>query len=156
MNYIKTRIDKNCKGFNPINKKKYIGEYPIICRSSWEVSFCKWCDSNSSVLEWKSEPFPIKYQDPTKVMNGRFKYRRYFPDFLIKIKDKTNKTITYVIEVKPDKETKMPINGKKKSLKTKLYEQKTYMINAAKFKAAEQYCRKLGYVFRLVTEKQLF
>ncbi len=50
----------------------------------------------------------------------------------------------------------MPINGKKKSLKTKLYEQKTYMINAAKFKAAEQYCRKLGYVFKLVTEKQLF
>lgn len=30
---IKTHITENCKNYRPKNKKKYKGQYPIICRS---------------------------------------------------------------------------------------------------------------------------
>jgi len=37
-----------------------------------------------------------------------------------------------------------------------LMQESTYLTNQAKFKAARQYCDKLGYNFRIITEKQLF
>ena len=37
--------------YNPINPQKYIGEHPIIYRSSWERKFCHWCDHNEEVIK---------------------------------------------------------------------------------------------------------
>jgi len=53
------------------------------------------------------------------------KERRYYPDFLLKVNNKKNDVIVWLVEVKPYKECKPPINSKKKSKKTLLYEQKT-------------------------------
>jgi hypothetical protein len=36
-----------------------------------------------------------------------------------------------------------------------LYEQKTYVVNVAKWKAAKQWADKKGYKFLIVTEKEL-
>jgi len=130
---------------------KYIGKYPIYFRSSWEESFARWLDYNENVIKWSSERHAIHYYDPMQS-----KTRRYFPDFYAKIKNKSNKYIEYIIEIKPKKETKPPRKSNKQSKKTKLYQEATYITNTAKFDAAEKYCRKFGYHFKIVSEDILF
>ena len=99
--------------FKPKKPKKYKGDITnIICRSSWERRFCNYCDQNENITEWGSEEFWIPYRAP----DGRV--RKYFPDFIIKVKENTGKLKTYVIEVKPLKQTKAP---KKRKRVTKSY-----------------------------------
>ena len=137
---------KKHKLYIPKNTLKYIGRQFPVCRSSWEEKFCRWLDANPSVTEWISEGLSIPYYDPTQRRT-----RRYFPDFLITI----NNRETFVIEVKPYKETAPPKKTKNKSLKTLLYEEKTYMTNLAKWEAAKIFCEKMGYSFKILTEREL-
>ncbi len=137
--------------FVPRNPKKYIGKGPVICRSSWEKTFANWCDSNPGVITWSSEALQIEYFDPVK--NKR---RRYFPDFIMKTLGKDNKELTYLVEIKPLKEVMAPQISKGKSQKTRLYEAATYATNNAKWKAAMEFCRLRGWIFRIITEKELY
>ena len=135
--------------YNPTHPKNYNGDYRnIICRSSWERKFCSWCDLNEYVLEWVSEEFWIPYRAP----DG--KVRRYFPDFIMKVKEQTGEIKTYVIEVKPKKQTRPP-KPRKKVTKSYLYECKTYEVNQAKWKAAREWCADRKVEFKIVTEKEL-
>ena len=94
--------------YKPRNPKKYKGNINnIICRSSWETKFCGYCDLNENIIQWGSEEFFIPYL----ATDG--KTRRYFPDFIIKVKENNGKVKTYVIEVKPFKQTKPPRKRKK-------------------------------------------
>ena len=46
--------------YKPSYPRKYKGNPDnIICRSSWERKFCKWCDLNENIMEWGSEEFWI-------------------------------------------------------------------------------------------------
>ena len=135
--------------FKPSHPRKYKGNVNnIICRSSWEKKFCNWCDINESIVEWGSEEFWIPYRAP----DG--KVRRYFPDFLIKVKENTGELKTYVIEVKPAKQTRRP-KPRKKVTKSYLYECKTYEVNQAKWKAAKEWCADRRVEFKIITEKEL-
>ena len=83
--------------YKPSHPEKYQGNpNNIICRSSWERVFCKWCDTNPNILKWASEEFSIPYISP---VDGRL--HRYYPDFYIKVKDRSGKYQKYIIEVKP-------------------------------------------------------
>ena len=96
--------------YRPSFPKKYKGNpNNIICRSSWERKFCAWCDLNENIVEWASEEFCIPYLSP---LDGRV--HRYFPDFLIKVKEKNGSTKTYVVEVKPKKQTNHQRESQKK------------------------------------------
>ena len=135
--------------FKPTKPRKYKGDINnIICRSSWEKRFCSWCDLNESIIEWGSEEFWIPYRAP----DG--KVRRYFPDFIIKVKESTGQVKTYVIEVKPRKQTLKP-KPRKKVTKSYLYECKTYEVNKAKWKAAREWCDDRKVEFKIVTEQEL-
>jgi hypothetical protein len=136
---------KNEREYIPVNSQKYIGGYPIITRSTWEYKFCEWLDYNRNVIEWSSESHKIGYIDP---IDGR--HRRYYPDFYARMGNDR-----FIIEVKPEKDLRMPKKGKK-SVKTMMIREQNYLVNKAKFKAAERYCQKLGYKFMVLTEKQLF
>jgi hypothetical protein len=136
--------------FTPMNKDKYRGEIPIIVRSSWEHNFCKWCDLNNSVLLWSSESLAIQYYDEIKKKN-----RRYYPDFIMVIKDKEGKEKVYVVEIKPWTQTQPPIRGNKKE-STFLNEVATYQTNLTKWNAAEKYCKQHGHFFKILTERDLF
>jgi hypothetical protein len=139
-------------------KSKYKPNYPnkykgdpnnIICRSSWERRFCSWCDLNENIISWGSEEFFIPYLSP---VDNRV--HRYFPDFIIKVKESTGQIKTYVIEVKPKRQTQPP---KPKSRMTKgfLYEAKTYAVNQAKWKAADEWCKDRMLEFKIITEFEL-
>jgi len=137
--------------FVPRNPQKYIGKGPIVLRSSWELTFSQWCDSNPGVIAWNSEGIEVPYFDPVKN-----KQRRYYPDFIIKTVGPGNKEITTMVEIKPFKEIMAPQLSKGKSQKTRLYEAATYATNTAKWKAAQQFCRLRGWVFKIITEKELY
>ena len=135
--------------FKPSHPRKYKGDITnIICRSTWEKKFCHYCDLNENVLEWGSEEFFIPYLAP----DG--KTRRYFPDFIIKVKENNGKVKTYVIEVKPFKQTKPP-RKRKKVTQSYLYECKTYAVNQAKWKAASEFCKDNRIEFKIITEDEL-
>jgi len=151
------RVGKKDVIYKPTNKEKYIGkEGYCICRSSWELVFCKWANANPAVIRWASEPLSIPYIDRTqKDYKGMPKKRRYFPDFLCEIIDASGNPVTWLVEIKPHKETIAPKKGKNKSMKTQVYEAKTYAVNQAKWKSAENYCKKRKWHFKILTEKQL-
>ena len=137
--------------YKPINPTKYMGNSDnIIYRSMWERRCMKYFDINPSVLQWASEEVVIPYYDSiTK------KVRRYFPDFLIKIKDKNGQEKTHLIEVKPSKDMRPPVGGKGKKKSTVLYEMKTYQLNRDKFASARKWCDDRNIIFDIWTEKHL-
>ena len=136
--------------YKPSYPEKYQGNpNNIICRSSWERKFCRWCDLNKSIVSWASEEFSIPYVSP---VDNRV--HRYYPDYLIKVKESTGKVKTYVIEVKPKKQTAPPKKPKRQT-KGYLYEMKTYAVNQAKWKAAVEFCEDRRIEFKIITEQEL-
>ena len=137
--------------FHPKNPQKYKGNASnIIYRSSWELEFMKWCDRQRTIVEWGSEEFFIPYISP---VDNRV--HRYFPDFIIKVREQTGEVKRYVIEVKPKKQTRPPVQTTKKRTKTYINEVKTYAVNEAKWKAADEWCKDRLLEFKIITEDQL-
>ena len=120
------------------NYRKYKGDpTSVVFRSLWEKKFMEYCDKNPNIIEWSSEEIIIPYKDPV-----RKKIRRYFPDFYMKVKEVNGKTQSYLVEVKPKKQTELPKKPLlRKNKKAYLAEVMTYATNTAKWKAAERYCR---------------
>jgi len=142
--------ESNKSKYHPSFPKKYKGDPTnIICRSSWERKFCRWCDLNENILEWGSEEFYIPYISP---VDNRV--HRYFPDFIIKVKESAGQIKTYIIEVKPKRQTQPPKTPKRKT-KSYLYECKTYAVNQAKWKAAVEFCEDRRIKFKIITEDEL-
>ena len=136
--------------YKPSNPEKYVGDpNNIICRSSWERKFCHWADLNPDIIKWVSEEVAIPYLSP--VDN---KVHRYYPDFLIKVKEQNETTQTYLVEIKPEKQTRPPKKTQRVT-KSFIYESKTWMINQANWKAADEFCKDHMIQFKVVTEKEL-
>ena len=133
------------------NPSKYIGDpTKIICRSLWERRVCKYLDENRNVIRWGSEELVIPYYSPVDR-----KMHRYYPDFIVELKNKDGKIETVMIEVKPYKQTQAP---KKPKRMTKTFENaaKTYLTNQAKWEAAAAVCEKRGWKFQILTEKEIY
>ena len=135
--------------FTPKNPSKYNGNSKnIIYRSNWELRVMKYFDDHPNVIWWASEELPIPYVSP--VDN---KTHRYFPDFIVKMRLKDGKVTTYILEVKPLAQTKMPVQ--KRKTKRFIQEAATYAVNQEKWRAADLFCREHGWQFKVITEKEL-
>ena len=129
---------------------KYKGDpTKVIYRSLWELKFMKYCDSNINILEWGSEEMYVWYRSP---VDNR--PHRYFPDFYIKAKESNGQIKKYIIEVKPQKQTKPPSKPKRQT-KGYLREAFEYARNQAKWKAANEWCIDRGFEFKVLTENEL-
>lgn len=136
--------------YRVINPSKYRGDsQDVTYRSSWELKFMKWCDTNPSVLEWGSETIVIPYTSP---VDNRV--HRYFVDFYIKVQDRNGKINRYLVEIKPAKFTKPP---EIPARKTRRFVQEVfqYGTNQAKWKAADEYCIERSMKFLVLTEVDL-
>jgi hypothetical protein len=125
------------------NPSKYEGDpTKVIYRSLWEKHAFKWCDDNPNIIKWSSEEVVIPY-----LYEVDRKYHRYFMD--LKLKTKQGKT--FLIEIKPDGQTRPP----KSARRTKRYltESLTYIKNVNKWEAAEEYAKDRGWEFVIWTEK---
>jgi hypothetical protein len=137
--------------YKPQNVKKYVGDpSKVIYRSLLERRFMLFCDQNPNVLKWASEELAIPYVSP---LDNRM--HRYYVDFIIEVKTANNEIKTYLVEIKPDKQTKKPKSTEKKSNKTFLKEMTTWAINTKKWQAAEQFAKENNWEFKIITEKSL-
>ena len=127
------------------NPEKYVGTKLPYCRSSWETTFCMFCDNNPSIENWASEPVKIPYMDP---LTG--KHTVYVPDFLINYVDKNMKKHAEMIEIKPANQMILEKVGKNP------YNQAQYVKNMAKWAAAAQFCKQRGIRFRVINEMDIF
>jgi hypothetical protein len=66
---------------------------------------------------------------------------------------KDGKVTTYILEVKPLAQTKMPVQ--KRKTKRFIQEAATYAVNQEKWRAADLFCREHGWQFKVITEKEL-
>lgn len=131
--------------FTPTNPEKYVGNKFPTYRSSWELTFCRTCDTHPAIIKWASEAISIPYRCP---MTG--KQTVYIPDFFIQYVDKPGKMHVELIEVKPRNQTMREHVGRNK------HNQIEYARNMSKWQAATAWCRKQGIKFRVINEQDLF
>ena len=136
--------------YKPSYPEKYNGNPTnIIYRSLWERKFCVYCDLNENIISWESEEKFVPYRSP---MDG--KIHKYYPDFLIKVKESNGSIKKYMIEIKPKKQTVPPPKPQRQTKRyiSEVYE---YAKNQAKWEAAREWCADRGYEFKIITEDNL-
>jgi hypothetical protein len=126
------------------NKAKYVGKGLPRYRSSWELTVMRQLDENKYVLQWASESIAIQYKHPITGMIAR-----YIPDLFVVYIDSSNTKHAELIEIKPSSQTSLQ---ESKSKTDKIQS----IINAAKWKAAQAFCKAQGIRFRVMTEKDIF
>lgn len=131
--------------YTPKNPQKYVGKHTPRYRSGWELTFMNFCDSNDKVIYWASEAMKIPYKHPITQ-----KPTIYVPDFFIVYENKYGKKVAEVVEIKPKKQS--IIESKVASAKDRAI----VAINHAKWAAANNYCKKQGLTFRVITEEDMF
>lgn len=125
--------------------EKYKGNpTKVIFRSSWEMKKMMEFDHDPNIEWWCSEEISIPYFDKSRGHNGR-----YWPDFLVKYKEKA----PILIEIKPYVQTQPPVNSGKKQRFIK--EALTYAKNISKWQEAKRWCEARGYSFQILTEREL-
>jgi hypothetical protein len=130
--------------FQPKNVDKYIGKKTPKYRSSWEWAFMRFCDNNPAIIGWSSESIKIPYRHPLTGKNTI-----YVPDFFIVYQSK-GKRRGELIEVKPNNQAKLESVGKN------IQNQAAYVVNRAKWEAANKWAKGKGIRFRVITESDIF
>lgn len=130
--------------FKPKNPEKYIGVGEIMARSSWEFTMMRFLDEHPSVVYWASESIRIPYVNPFTR-----KSTIYVPDFFIVYVDRDGKQHSELIEVKPLNQT---IQEKAKSKINRAH----WILNQAKWAAAQEYCKRRRIRFRVVSENDIY
>lgn len=130
--------------FDSYNPGKYVGERPIIYRSSWELKFMRLCEFNPEVLEWSSENVTIPYV-MRELKNGKFVDCRhnYHPDFTVKLKS----GLKILVEIKPLNQS--PTTNSQIQRDPVMYK------NAKKWAAALEWAKLNNYQFRVLNENHL-
>ena len=141
--------------FCPKYPEKYLGNvWEIFYRSSWERKFMVILDSHPRVLRWGSEIVKIQYFDVLDT-----KTKNYYADFYFEMLQEDGRVTKFLVEIKPSEQTEKPKPPKGKETEKKkmkyLQENRTYMMNQQKFGAAKAYCEERGWVFMVVTEKNM-
>ena len=126
------------------NPQKFVGGKPPYYRSSWELAFMRMCDNHPNITKWASENVKIPYRSP---VDG--KYHNYFPDFMVQYTDKDGKQHVELVEIKPANQTTLE-NARSTGQKIQT------AINAAKWTAAQEWCKRKGIRFKVINEDQIF
>ncbi len=127
-----------------LNPQKYAGKGVPKYRSGWELAFMRFCDTNDHIITWSSESLVIPYINP---LTG--KKTRYIPDFLIQYRNKHNKVVTELIEIKPKKQSILESKANNR-------DRAIVAVNYAKWAAAQKWCQRNGLTFRVITEDDIF
>jgi len=149
-----------------INPQKYFGPKTPEHKSSFELRMMEWCDKNANVVKWAYEPYCIEYTFRTLSYLPDWtanlvdnKTHKYYIDFYVELIDNQGNTKSYVIEIKPNRMTTQPKEPKKKTraaVVRYVNEMKEFIKNQNKWAVANEFCEKKGYVFKVLTENNLF
>jgi len=111
---------------------------PIIYRSGLELQFIQYCENNSNIVKWASEPIKIPYYSRLDQ-----KECNYYPDYILENK-KGNKVI---VEVKPYNQTIKP------DMTDTVWLKEQWVKNIDKWTAAKKFAEEHDMKFIIVTEK---
>ena len=111
---------------------------PIIYRSGLELQFIQYCENNSNIIRWASEPIKIPYYSRLDK-----KECNYYPDYILENKQ-GNKVI---VEVKPYNQTLKP------DLTDTSWLKEQWIKNIDKWTAAKKFAEDHDMKFIIVTEK---
>ena len=132
--------------FTPKNPQKYVGDVKgIVYRSLWERNTFRWIDANTNVVAWNSEEVIVPY-----ICGTDNKVHRYYMDLWFKTSDGK----TYIVEIKPKKQTQPPKEPKRKTRRY-IKESLTYIKNQSKCEAASEFAADRGWHFQVWTEDTL-
>jgi len=132
--------------FTPKNPQKYVGDVKgIVYRSLWERNTFRWIDANSNIVAWNSEEVVVPY-----ICGTDNKVHRYYMDLWFKTRDGK----TYIVEIKPKKQTQPPKDPKRKTRRY-IKESLTYIKNQSKWEAASEFAADRGWHFQVWTEDTL-
>lgn len=126
---------------NPKSCSKYADSCksdPIIYRSGLELQFIQYCENNSNIVKWASEPIKIPYYSRLDQ-----KECNYYPDYILENK-KGNKVI---VEVKPYNQTIKP------DMTDTAWLKEQWVKNIDKWTAAKKFAEEHDMKFIIVTEK---
>ncbi len=143
--------DNRIKSLKPSKKSRYRQGYvnpksckklfesqqnePIIYRSSYEKKFIYWLERSDKVARWGSECVCIQYTGT----DG--KPHHYYPDYVVEFTNGTK----CLIEIKPYNQTQQP--DPRLQWATAEYEK-----NMLKWYAANEFCKRHGMAFKVLTE----
>ena len=159
---INYKTDTHKGYYEIINKAKYYpsGKVPIY-KSGWELEVFHGLDINPNVLAWGYEPMPIYYYSP-KYM----RYTDYWPDIICHIRMDGGTERKYMIEIKPASMTVMPKKPNppsggdpnawrkyQKAMATYGSKVMDFMVNTAKWEAAQVWCAKNNVFWKVLNEK---
>jgi hypothetical protein len=138
---------KTYKGTYKLKKpEKYLGDPDkVVYRSGWERTAFRWVEANPNITGWAAEEVVIPYRCAT---DNRM--HRYFIDLYFETTDGRK----FLIEIKPDKQTKPPVPGKRRTKKY-ITESLTYAKNKSKWNAATEFAADNGCSFVIWTEKTM-
>lgn len=112
----------------------------IIYRSSYEKRFIHWLESSDKVKYWGSECFHIPYISRIDGLT-----HKYYPDYFVEMVDGSK----LVIEIKPYEQTHKPVN------ESNGWARREWIKNVSKWTAAQEFCKKNGLQFKILTEKTI-
>ena len=99
---------------------------------------------SDNITKWASENVKIPYRSP---LDG--KYHNYVPDFMIQYTDRDGHNHVELIEIKPSTQTTLRnARSKGDAIQT--------AVNAAKWVAAQEWCKRKGIRFKVINEDQIF
>lgn len=133
----------------PKNTNKFIGDKAIY-RSGLELKYFRFLDENTNCVKWNSEGIKIPY-----FWAGDNKWHTYYVDLAATFRNSSGKLTTYLIEIKPYRQTITPVHTPRKRKKTLLTEQVTYSQNCAKWEAAKKFAEEQNMKFIILTEKDI-
>lgn len=137
--------------FKPKHPEKYRGDPKRIVYRSWlEFKVMRRLDERDDVVWWASEEQAIPYYNPVKKRPAR-----YFPDVICAFRQPDGSEQVWMVEIKPAKECVPPKWGKRRNRRKFIAEGYTYEQNQAKWAAAEAFCRKRGWRWTVLTDKQI-
>lgn len=134
------------------NREKYLGiDDKVFYMSGWEYQFFSRLEENPSVLKWNANTFSVPYY-----FDGGL--HKYYLDVYAEVNN-GGKVEKYLIEIKPDSQTKLPVMPKKrnpKAMKNYEYKAKEFLRNQAKWVAASMFAKGNGMVFLIISEKAYY
>ena len=130
--------------FAKYKPKKYFGKTPIWYRSGWEFKIMIKMELNENVEKWSSEQIKIPYVMKERINNKIIiSQHTYNTDFTVILKDGRK----FILEVKP--KSQAPLN------ENHILRDPVKRKNYFKWKAALDFAKLNGYIFKVVTEDQL-
>ena len=140
--------------YTPLNLNKCQNTRPLNFKSKLELKLMGYFDRTPNVVKWSYESVLIPYISPLDGCG-----HTYHTDFIIHVDSGDDNRYTAIVEAKAScfvpTTNNFAIIKKRRNTPSKSKMLNELIVNKAKFDSAEEYCKKRGWRFVVITEKDV-